>query len=272
MRIAILSDIHGNLPAFEAALDHVRQQAVDQLIIAGDLINGAPDSRACWELAQTLDCTILRGNHERYVFDFDSPDAPLLWKSEQFGPVQWTVAQFTPAERQTLAALPFALRLAHAPELLFVHSSLRRDNENLQSFTPDAEISAAFAGAEERLIVRGHDHWSQVRLWAGRTIVTAGSVGMTLDEEPTARYLLLERRAGQWHFQHQAVPYDVEAVVERFYCTGYLKTAGPMARLLLREIALASPHVVPFLRFYAQWSAQEPITLSAAVDRFLRMY
>jgi predicted phosphodiesterase len=53
MRIAVLADIHGNLPAFEAALAHSRRQAVDHLVIAGDLINGAPDSRLCWQLAQT---------------------------------------------------------------------------------------------------------------------------------------------------------------------------------------------------------------------------
>jgi diadenosine tetraphosphatase ApaH/serine/threonine PP2A family protein phosphatase len=186
--------------------------------------------------------------------------------------VQWTVAQFTATERQAFAALPFAVRLDDAPDLLFVHSSLRRDNDNLQSFTPETELVAAFGESTEALIVRGHDHWCQVRLWAGRTIVTAGSVGMTLDEHPTARYLLLEQRAGQWHFQHQAVGYDVEAVVERFYSTGYLRTAGPMARLLLREIALAAPHLVPFLRLYERWAQQEPISLADAVDRFLRMY
>ncbi len=51
MRIAVLADIHGNLPAFEAALKHVSQQKVDQIILAGDIIIGSPDSKACWDLA-----------------------------------------------------------------------------------------------------------------------------------------------------------------------------------------------------------------------------
>ncbi|MBE0698820.1 MAG: metallophosphoesterase [Anaerolineaceae bacterium] len=65
IRIAVLADIHGNLPAFESALEHVSQQKVDQIILAGDIVNGSPDSKACWTLALSLGCPILRGNHER---------------------------------------------------------------------------------------------------------------------------------------------------------------------------------------------------------------
>jgi predicted phosphodiesterase len=54
MRIAILSDLHGNLPAFEAALDHARKHKPDAMVIAGDTIIGSPDSAACWQLARSL--------------------------------------------------------------------------------------------------------------------------------------------------------------------------------------------------------------------------
>jgi len=272
MRIAIFADIHGNLAAFEAALGHVRTLGVDHLVLAGDLICGAPDSLACWQLAQTLDCSLLRGNHERYVFDFGTANAPALWRSERFGPVQWAVAQFSESERRTLAALPFAVRLPAAPDLLFVHASPRRDNDSIVAYTPEAELAAMFADSAETMIVRGHDHWCQLRLWQNRTIVTAGSIGMTLDEHPTAQYALLERNGQGWHVQHHAVPYAVERTVARFSDTGYLRTAGPMARLILREIATASPHIVPFLRLYEHWTAQEPLSLQAAVERFLNYY
>ena len=269
MRIAVLADIHGNLPAFEAALAHVHRQSVDHIVLAGDLINGAPDSRLCWELAQTLNATLLRGNHERYIFDFDTPNAHPLWSSEQFGPVQWTVSQFSHEERGAMAKLPLYARL---PELFCPHASPRRDNDSVQSFTPESELTAMFDVVAEPLIVRGHDHWCQVRLWAGRTILTTGSVGITLDEHPTARYVLLERHNGDWRFDHHAVPYDVDAVGERFHSPVYLEPAGPMARLVLREIATASPNLVPFLRLYERWAQQEPIALGAAVERFLNYY
>lgn len=197
MRIAILADIHGNLPAFEAVLRHVRQQGVDQVIIAGDLVNGAPDSIECWQLAQTVPCVLLRGNHERYVFDFGLPHAPAVWQTERFAPVHWTVAQFSTAERRQLSELPFAVRPPAAPDLLIVHASLRRDNDLIAAYTPEAELAAMFPDSPENYIVRGHEHWCQMRLWGERTIITTGSVGWTLDEnQATAQYLDL-RAAGQ---------------------------------------------------------------------------
>lgn len=273
MRIAILADIHGNLPAFEAALAHACGLCVDQFIIAGDLVNGAPDSRQCWQLAQSLQCPILRGNHERYVFDLDEPHAPLLWHTERFAPVHWTASQFSPEERQALRALPLSLRLPEAPDVLFVHASLRRDNDALAAYTPESELTAMFPESHEALIVRGHEHWCQVRLWGERAIVTAGSVGWTLDEsQPTAQYLLIERRGHRWQFQHQAVPYAIDLTVQRFHATGYLQAAGPMARLMLREIATASPQIVPFLRAYERWIQQAPLSLSEGIERFFQIY
>jgi predicted phosphodiesterase len=272
IRIAVLADIHGNLPAFEAALAHVRRQGVDHIVIAGDLVTGAPDSHQCWQLAQTLDATLLRGNHERYVFDFDAPHAPPLWKTDRFGPVQWTVAQFSAAERRALALLPLAVRLPSIPDLLFVHASPLRDNDSVSAYTPGKELAAMYGDAPETVIVRGHDHLCQVRLWNGHTIVTSGSVGMPLDENPTAQYVILEQRNGSWSILHQSAPYDVDATVERFYSSGYRQAAGPMARLLLREIATASPQLVPFLRLYERWTNQEELALSAGVERYLTFY
>ena len=75
MRLAVIADIHGNLPAFEAALEHVDRQQVDRLVILGDIVVGAPDSAACWNLARSLSCPILRGNNDRYVAHYDTPAA-----------------------------------------------------------------------------------------------------------------------------------------------------------------------------------------------------
>jgi hypothetical protein len=269
MRIAILSDIHGNLPAFEAALDHVSRQHVDRLIIAGDIVVGSPDSAACWRLAQTLGCPIVRGNHERYVAHFGRSDAPSEWATERFAPVRWAVEQLIGDERAAIETLPPAVRMPDLPDLLVVHASLRADRDSIVPYTPDEQLAEMFPNIQEPWIVRAHNHTGQVRLWNERTIITAGAVGLPLDGSPTAQYLLLEQRAGGWRIMHQSVPYDLDAALLRFRATGYLDAAGPMARLFMREVATASHHMVPFLRAYAQWSAREPLALEEAVERFL---
>jgi predicted phosphodiesterase len=270
-RIAVLADIHGNLPAFEAALKHVSQQKVDQVVLAGDIVNGSPDSKACWNLALSLGCPILRGNHERYVAHFGTPKASPQWSLEQFAPLQWTVDQLSDLDRQCMAQLPFDLRLPEAPNLYFVHASERDDHDSLASHTPEQDLLELFPTAQEQVLIRAHNHAGQVRVWDRGLIVTSGSVGLPLDGSPTAQYLLLDQGKNGWKIQHQSVPYRLDAAISRFHDTGYLSAVGPMAHLYFREVLTASHHIVPFLRLYSQWSKQGEISLSQAVDRFLSL-
>jgi predicted phosphodiesterase len=272
MRIAILADIHGNLPAFEAALEHVARQHVDQIIIAGDIVNGSPDSAACWQLALSLGCPMLRGNHERYVYHYGTPHADPLWTTQQFALVRWIAAQFLPEERQAMEQLPAAIRLPDVPDLVVVHASLRHDKDSVAPYTSDEDLAAMFPDAPERLIVRAHNHLPQIRLWGEKMIVTSSSVGLPLDGNPTAQYVLLERCGDRWDIRHQSVRYDLDAAVKRFYDNGFLDDVGPMGRILLREVATASPQFVPFLRAYHRWAEHEAVPLAAAVDRFLTMH
>jgi predicted phosphodiesterase len=269
MRLAILADIHGNLPAFEAALDHLTRRHVDQLIIAGDVVVGAPDSAACWRLAQSLGCPVLRGNHERYIAHYGTADAPAEWSTDQFAPVRWGAEQFAAEERHALGNLPLLAR--PAPDLLIVHASLRNDRDTLLAYTPEEQLTVMFPDVQERFIIRGHNHIGQVRLWGERTIITIGSVGLALDGHATAQYLILEQHAAGWRIQHQSVPYDVEAALKRFHTTGYLAAAGPIGRLFMREVATASHHLVPFLRMYTHWSSTEKIPLAVAVEHYLSL-
>jgi predicted phosphodiesterase len=268
-RIAVLADIHGNLPAFEAALEHVSQQKVDQIILAGDVINGSPDSKACWALALSLGCPIVRGNHERYAAHFGTSKASPLWSMEQFAPLQWTVEQLSEQDRQCMEQLPVDLRLAEASNLFIVHSSERNDYDPLAPHTPEKVLQEMFPAAQEQYIIRAHNHYGQVRVWEKGFIITIGSVGLPLDGHTTAQYLLLDQEKNGWNIQHQSVPYKLEATISRFQDTDYLASVGPMGHLFFRELVTASQQIVPFLRLYEQWSKQEDISLSRAVDRFL---
>ncbi len=63
MRLVLIADIHGNLPALEAALAEIETLRPDRLIVAGDIVDGGPDSAACWRRVKALGCPIIRGNH-----------------------------------------------------------------------------------------------------------------------------------------------------------------------------------------------------------------
>jgi predicted phosphodiesterase len=274
MRIAIIADIHGNLAALEAVLERIATLKVDQVVVAGDVVVGAPDSLKCWERVKALGCPVLRGNHERYVFDLGTERARPEWSSPQFGPVQYAAAQLGAANRRELAALPAVSRIAGAEELLVVHGSARSDTDLVFPYTPDDEIALMFAGCAERWIVRGHNHYAGVRLWGDRRIVTTGSVGLPLDGTVKAQFVVMEQRGGSaWSPKHHAVAYDVDATMRRFRESGYLEQGegGPIARLFMREVETAAFHILPFQAFNAGLvRAGKTLPLEEAVQAFMR--
>ncbi len=273
MRIAIIADIHGNLAALEAVLADVEALKPDRLMVAGDVVDGGPDSAACWERVKALGCPVLRGNHERYVFDYGTPRADPAWASPQFAPLRVALAELSTVQIAEMAALPTIWSEASAPGLLVVHASLRSDNDSIFPYTADAQIDPMFPGigADVRVVVRGHNHFCSQREWGTRRIVTTGSVGLAQDGNPAAQYVVLEQSSaaeetGSWSVRHRMVRYDVGATLRRFHESGYLERAGPLGKLFYREVETATHQVVPFLRFYGasrahgmHWTLEETL-------------
>ena len=272
MRIAALSDIHGNLPAFEATLDHVKQQHVDYIVIVGDIVLGAPDSAACWHLACELGCPVVRGNGESFIAQYGTPDAKPEWDTEQFAPLQWAAREFSEAERKAIGVLPLTCGLPEISDVLFFHGSPRSEWDSIKAYTAEEMLREMFSGVSERFLIRGHNHSPQVRLWDDRMIVNCGSVGLPVDYNPSAQYLILEQNRNGWRIRHQSVPYDIDAALNRFHETGYLEATGPMGRLFMRSLATATTQIMPFLRYYKTWSEESDLTLTEAVDRFLSLF
>ncbi|HEX4214449.1 MAG TPA: metallophosphoesterase family protein [Candidatus Dormibacteraeota bacterium] len=270
VRVAVLADIHGNLAALDAALEAVDNLHPDRLIVAGDVVDGAPDSEGCWQRVKGLGVPVLRGNHERYLFDFDTERADPEWSVPRFGPLRASREEVGPETVAELADLPTSWRDAGVPGLLVVHASLRSDADSVQPYTPDGDIGAMFPGDEvPELILRGHNHICMSRQWGGRRIVTVGSVGLALDGHPSAQFTVAELSGSSWQVRHHAVAYDVEATLRRFRETCYLDRAGPMGRLVIREVATGSSHLIPFLR---DWRRSEDPSLERAVSTFLTQW
>ena len=276
MRIAVLADIHGNLPAFEAALEAAKRAAPDLLVIAGDVVNGAPDSRACWELARAEADVLLRGNHERYVYDRGEPGGDPAWLGPRFRPLAWAAEQLGSA-LQELRDCPIATRVSD--DVRVMHAAPHDDHVSLFPWSDDARLEEILDPVDESLLVRAHNHLPFHRNLAdGRLLVSVGAVGLALVGRPEAQFglLTLHHRRG-WSVQHVSVQYDVDAAVSRFEESGYLREAGPMAQVFRREIATGSHQLVPFVRFERRWRADngehsdDDETLERALRAFLAL-
>jgi predicted phosphodiesterase len=258
MRLAVLSDVHGNLQALEAVLDHAQKAQVDQIIIAGDLMIGLADSKACWDLIQSLNIPMIRGNHERYLVHYGTEK--LNWSGERFLPIAWTQKQFGPNERQQIEGLPLHL---HLDNLLIVHASYRDDYDTIKPDTPVEELEKMFLGSDETFILRGHNHLSFSVQFNNRHIESLGSAGLPLDGSAEADYIILEKHRDVWNIEKQEIDYDQETAIN------YLEQGGPIARLFLQELLTSRWQLIPFLDNYQQWSKNETLTLTQAVDAFI---
>ncbi len=264
MRIAILADIHGNLGALEAVLAHIETQNVDQIIVAGDVVNVMPHSKACWDTVTALGCPVLKGNHEHYLTSYGTAAAHPDWSTERFQGLAWAQGQFSAADLDAMRELPLTYQL---PGLLVTHAAPHDVFAGVHADTPVETLRELFRGTSEAMIVRGHNHRWLKRRWDDRTLLTIQSCGLPLGGSLDAQYVILTRQAGGWRYEKQFVPYDREATLAAMD-ERYLEVMGPTGQLFKRELATGKNHIMPFLREYlAVVDGQLP--LSEAVTTFL---
>jgi predicted phosphodiesterase len=195
LRVAVLADIHGNLPALEAVLRDVEAAGVDAIVLNGDLADGPMP-------AQTLDrlealgprAMWVRGNTDRCLaaaFDgsFEPSGLPANAPEAYFN---WCAARIGPAHRDRLASLPLSITLdiEGLGPVAFCHGTGRDDNEFILVDSPVAHYQAAFAALSEQTVVVGHTHMPFDRLADTRRVINPGSVGLPYGHAGAAWALL----------------------------------------------------------------------------------
>jgi predicted phosphodiesterase len=188
MRVAVLNDVHGNLPALEAVLAEVERERPDAIVFGGDIIAG-PMPRETLERVRSLDnAHLIRGNADRIALEFRSG---LRREAEGLG--DWVGEQLSDDEAKFLGSLPLTttLDVDGLGPTCFCHATPRDDEEIFTERDPDDVVAAMFAGTEETTIVCGHTHMQVDRRLGRWRVINAGSVGMPYEHEPGARWALL---------------------------------------------------------------------------------
>lgn len=206
-RVAVLADVHGNLPALEAVLAEVEQEGVDLVVSGGDVATG-PMPAECVDALLGLERVVwVRGNADRDAIP-DRYAEVTRWVAERLGP-----------ERQELLAgapLTARVEVAGLGPMLFFHGTPRSDEEILTKVSPEHRVAAALAEVDERVVVHGHTHVQYDREVGGRRVVNAGSVGIPYEGRHGAFWALLGPDV-----ELRRTEYDVEAAVGSIRATGY---------------------------------------------------
>jgi predicted phosphodiesterase len=268
-RVAVISDVHGNLVALRAVLADADALGAEQLIVAGDLTGFGPCSAEVVDLLRERGARMIRGNHEKdYLARYGTPDAPAAWTTAPlFLSFRLTMERLGAERRAFLAGLPDRLTLDDAT--LVVHGSPRDASEGMLASDSDEALAERYAGESCRVAFSGHTHRPLVRDVAGRRLINGGSVGLSLDGDPRASYALAWRDEaagpGAWCVEIRRPAYDLDAAVAA-YDNGYRQAAPEFVELVTRTLTRAGDYFAPGLRAVAGVPEQD---VPAAIRRYL---
>ncbi|GAB3263099.1 metallophosphoesterase family protein [Kineosporia babensis] len=195
MRVAVLADVHGNLPALDAVLVDAERAGVDAFVLNGDFVTGPMPAQTLDRLAALGDRVIwVHGNCEREVLHAygggisDGSQPSSVWATTEYA-----AAQLSPAHRNLIDDLPLSVRLDidDLGPVRFCHATTRSDTEIVLVDSSVDRYREAFASTSEATVVLGHTHMPFDRLADRRRFVNPGSVGMPYAGVPGAYWALL---------------------------------------------------------------------------------
>ncbi|ALL07167.1 hypothetical protein AQ505_17740 [Pedobacter sp. PACM 27299] len=207
MKIAIISDIHANLPALKAVLEDIGSFKPDQVYCLGDLTDAAPWHNEVIELIQELNIPTIMGNHdERIAFDHPVHSLSKHSLAEQkarLAAINFTKQDITAANKAFLSTLPATLKIElQGLHILLVHGSPNSNEEYLYEDADESRLRQLFEQEQVDVILSGHTHLSYLRYLPGsnnqqpKLMINAGSVGRSKEKDRKAAYLQLESIAG----------------------------------------------------------------------------
>ena len=219
-RVAVITDIHANLPALETALDAIERIEVDAVHCGGDLVGYGPHPNEVCRLIEERGIPTIYGNYD-YAIARDLEDCGCAYRDQhdrELGQlsVAWTLDHTDGRSKDFMRGLPFDLRFdLGGRRVRLVHGSPRKVNEYLFADKPARTFERIAAGADCDVLVFGHTHQPWVAEYGGVLFVNCGSVGKPKDGDPRASFAVLEVVGDELMTTIERVEYDAEDVARQ---------------------------------------------------------
>lgn len=218
MKIAVISDIHGNMEALEAVIKDIENEDCEKIFALGDyaMAGPEPDTAINWFIQKDNDerFTLIQGNTDLMIAEYSEKTyqqlkekAPIM--AEALKNDFWLI---NPIQRNFLKNLPLQKEITiDGIKILLVHGSPRRNNEDISPDLTIAQVEEIITGTDADVILCGHTHTPcGFQTSKKQTVVNVGSVGRPFTEEPDACYLKLTINNGKCLFEHKFVKYNKE--------------------------------------------------------------
>lgn len=222
MRVALISDLHGNDVALDAVLADVARAGADRLVCLGDVATLGPHPEAVLARLRDLGCACILGNHDDFLLDpaliHRYTEIPVVVAA-----VDWCRERLAPADREFLGTFRAGLDLELAPgvTLGLFHGSPRSHMEDILPTTPAERVDELLGGRAATVLAGGHTHFQMLRQHRGALLVNPGSVGMPFKEYvpgrpptilPHAEYAIVDGARAGISVELRRVPLDRDAL------------------------------------------------------------
>ena len=277
MKYAIISDIHGNIHAFDAVLADAKEQKADKLLLLGDYASNFPYGNEVVEVIRKLkSTTVVKGNGEDYFTGLKSTE-DLIY--EQYKPIYWSYRSLSPENLEYLLNLPESetitdndvkIHLTHSmgifyrsPEIKLFHSHHYHAMMLQEPFPPDEylvraqkallecpDAVAEICALPEGVYLFGHNHMQFHMEYKDRLFINPGSCGEPLDWDTKASYTVLERASDKWIVDERKISYDSDQAIFGLKDSGYSDYAPEWSKVVQLELKTGRDYFCPFVNYF----------------------
>jgi putative phosphoesterase len=226
MRIAFISDIHGNFTAMEAVLADIISQSVDQVVCLGDVVTLGPQPLEVLNALKELNCVCIKGNHDAATLD---PDGALRYDiaSHLIPDLYWCKNQLSPGDLAFIDSFKptHNIDLPNGENILAFHGSPHSFTDIIQASTPNELLDIHFAGQKAAIFIGGHSHIQMVRRYDSRLILNSGSAGNAFRFVytpgkpvyllPWAEYMIIEQSGTSLGIDARRVYFDTKKLLQK---------------------------------------------------------
>lgn len=230
MKIAIISDIHGNDEALTAVLSDINTQNCDKIFCLGDLAMAGPEPsklvNKIKEMAKQDNFLLIQGNTDEKLGTYDKSfeekldtNVPVMANAYRAD-----LKELTSEDKEFLANLPEKLVVEeNGVKIMLCHGSPRKNDENITNDLTVEQIDEIIAGVEAEVIFCGHTHVPcGYATDTGKTVVNVGSVGRPFLEQPKSCYAIINiNMNGDYEIEHRLIKYDIESASKKLEARGF---------------------------------------------------
>lgn len=224
MKVAVISDVHGNYKALEAFLSYIEEYPVDAVIGLGDYVTDSPYPQRTlsmiYDMEKKYSCHLIRGNREEYLLDNRRQDQGWHICSPN-GALYYTYQHVSQEDLDWMEAMPSerVLQLGDCPALTICHGAPGMIRGNLTFDRPLKEQT--MKRLQTRYLLGGHSHHQELDQLYGKTYLNPGSLGMPMDEQGRhAQFALMEGDCQGWEIRLLTIDYDADSFLQDFRESG----------------------------------------------------